>query len=207
MECVSVVCLDIQRRLFMLLPILLFLMLDAGPLLAEELPLTRIVPIPEFQNRQQDQRQYNFDAPPEGMFRSIVLSESFEEELGFQRTHEIVPVNPTEWFQSDSAPVYIVFKLHQHYQSFLLFGLCYPEDVVGLDGETSVSQDSMYVALEDDTGYLKLLPPQGGWKPGRYKVRIHAGEQVNEVTLMGTMRFAVGPPGGAAAAGSPLAVQ
>ena len=191
----------------MLLPILLLLVVDAGLILAEEFPLTRNVPIPEFQDHPQDQHPYNFDAPPEGMFRSIVLSESFEEELGFQRTHEIVPVKPTERFQSDSAPVYIVFKLHQHYQSFLLFGLCYPEEVVGLDGEISVSQDSMYVALEDDTGYLKLLPPQGGWKPGRYKVRIHAGEQVNEMTLMGTMRFTVGPPGSAASAGSPLAVQ
>jgi hypothetical protein len=158
---------------------------------AQELPFTRNVPIPEFQNRTQDMHQYDFDAPPEGMFRSIVLSESFEEELGSQRTHEIVPVRPTEQFPSDSAPVFIVFKLHQHYQSFQLFGLCYPEDVSGLDRDTLVSQDAMYVALEDDTGYLKLLAPQEGWKPGRYKILIHAGEQVNEMTLMGTMRFTI----------------
>jgi hypothetical protein len=169
----------------------LILTVNAALVLAEELPLTRNVPIPEFQNRTQDVQQYNFDAPPEGMFRSIVLSESFEEELGSQRTHEIVPVKPTEQFHSDSAPVFIVFKLHQHYQSFQLFGLCYPEEVSGLDRDTLVSQDAMYVALEDDTGYLKLLAPQEGWKPGRYKVLIHAGEQVNEMTLMGTMRFTI----------------
>ncbi|MEX5217837.1 MAG: hypothetical protein AB7R40_12390 [Nitrospiraceae bacterium] len=164
---------------------------SAALVCAEELPFTRNVPIPEFQNRTQDMHQYDFDAPPEGMFRSIVLSESFEEELGSQRTHEIVPVRPTEQFPSDSAPVFIVFKLHQHYQAFQLFGLCYPEDVSGLDRDTLVSQDAMYVALEDDTGYLKLLAPQEGWKPGRYKVLIHAGEQVNEMTLMGTMRFTI----------------
>jgi hypothetical protein len=164
---------------------------NAALVWAEELPLTRNVPIPEYQNRTQDMHQYDFDAPPEGMFRSIVLSESFEEELGSQRTHEIVPVRPTEQFHSDSAPVFIVFKLHQHYQSFQLFGLCYPEDVSGLDRDTLVSQDAMYVALEDDTGYLKLLAPQEGWKPGRYKILIHAGEQVNEMTLMGTMRFTI----------------
>ena len=125
------------------------------------------------------------------MFRSIVLSETFEEEVGFQRTHEIVPVRPTDQFHTHSAPVFIVFKLHQHYQSFQLFGLCYPEEVPGLDGNAVVSQDAMYIALEDDTGYLKLLPPQGGWKAGRYKVRIHAGEQVNDMSLMGTMRFEI----------------
>ena len=156
-----------------------------------DLPLTHHVPIPDFQNRATDTKPYDFDAPPEGMFRSIVLSETFEEEVGFQRTHEIVPVRPTERFHTDSAPVFIVFKLHQHYQSFQLFGLCYPEEVAGLDGNAVVSQDAMYIALEDDTGYLKLLPPQGGWKAGRYKVHIHAGEQVNDMSLMGTMRFEI----------------
>jgi hypothetical protein len=49
----------------------------------------------------------------------------------------------------------------------------------------------MYIALEDHTGYLKLFPAEGRWKPGRYKVEIHAGEQVNEMSLLGTMRFTV----------------
>ena len=171
---------------------------------AEDLPLTHNVPIPEYQNRIYDTQQYNFDAPPEGMFRSIVLSESFEEELGFHRTHEIVPLRPTDQFQSVTAPVFIVFQLHQHYQSFSLFGLCYPEVVAGLETDTLVSQDAVHVALEDDTGYLKLTAPPEGWKPGRYKVLIHAGEQVNDMTLMGTMRFTVAAQSSAASpAGSP----
>ncbi|RJQ47324.1 MAG: hypothetical protein C4534_01245 [Gaiellales bacterium] len=62
----------------------------------------------------------------------------------------------------------------------------------GLDTKTPVAQDSMYLALEDDTGYLKLFPPEGGWKPGKYKVEIHVGWEVSDVSLMGTMRFAVG---------------
>ena len=49
----------------------------------------------------------------------------------------------------------------------------------------------MYIALEDQTGYLKLLPTDGTWKPGRYKVEIHAGEQINDMSLMGTMRFTI----------------
>jgi hypothetical protein len=49
----------------------------------------------------------------------------------------------------------------------------------------------MHIALEDESGYLKLSSPPSGWKPGRYKVEIHAGEQVNEMSLMGTMRFTV----------------
>lgn len=157
----------------------------------DELPLTENVPISEFQNRTEDIKSYDFDAPPQGMFRSITLAESFEEQLGFQRTHEIIPVKPTDRFASDISVIFIVFSLHQHYQGFTVFGRCTPEQVPGVASGTILSEDAMRIALEDDSGYLKLSPPQGGWKPGRYKVEIHAGEQVNETSFMGTMRFTI----------------
>ena len=161
---------------------------------ADELPLTENVPISEFQNRAQDAASYDFDAPPKGMFRSIATAEDFEEQLGFQRTHEIVPVRPTERFAPDTPAIFIVFSLHQHYQGFKVFGLCLTESVSGVATDTVISEDVMHVALEDDSGYLKLSPPRGGWLPGGYKVEIHAGEQVNEMSLMGTMRFTIAAP-------------
>lgn len=176
-------------------------MVMAGSLLccqaavAEDLPLTENVPMSKFQNRTEDVRAYDFDAPPQGMFRSIALAEDFEERMGFQRTHEIVPVNPTERFAPDVPGIFIVFSLHQHYQGFKVFARCMPEQVAGAVPGTIVSEDAMHIALEDDSGYLKLSPPQGGWKPGHYKVEIHVGEQINETSLMGTMRFTVVAPG------------
>lgn len=157
----------------------------------EELPLTENVPISEFQNRTEDIKAYDFDAPPQGMFRSIAMAEDFEERLGPLRTHEIVPIKPTERFRADAAAIFIVFSLHQHYQAFTVFGRCMPEQVAGVLPGTIVSEDAMHIALEDESGYLTLSPPQKGWKPGRYKVEIHTGEQVNEMTLMGTMRFTI----------------
>jgi hypothetical protein len=159
--------------------------------LAEDLPILKDASINDFQNRSDDGKPYDFDAPPQGLFRSITMAEGFEEELGYRRTHEIVPIKPTERFSPDAAGIFIVFTLHQHYQAFQVFGRCYPESVPGLDPQTVIGQDAMYIALEDESGYLKLSSPQGRWKPGRYKVEIHAGEQVNEVSLMGTMRFTV----------------
>ncbi|MFI5248110.1 MAG: hypothetical protein ACHQWV_06125 [Nitrospirales bacterium] len=158
---------------------------------AAELPIIKNAPIQDFQNRQQDVIPYDFDAPPQGLFLTITTAEGFDEELGFQRTHEIVPVKPTDRFRPDIPAVFIVFHLHQHYQGFQVFGHCFPEAVAGLDPTVMVGEDVMHIALEDDTGYLRLSPPQGGWKPGRYKVEIHVGEQVNEMSLMGTMRFTV----------------
>ncbi len=160
----------------------------------EELPLTGNVPITEFQNRTEDIKTYDFDAPPQGLFRSITLAEDFDERLGFQRTHEIVPVKPTERFTSTQSAVFVVFSLHQHYQGFTVFGRCFPEEVANVAPNTLMSEDAMHIALEDDSGYLKLPAPKGGWKPGRYKVEIHTGEQVNETSLMGTMRFAIVAP-------------
>lgn len=180
---------DSMRSVCALVCLIVYL---SGPLLwAEDLPLTHNVPIPDFQNRTESAKPYDFDAPPEGMFRHIVLAEGFDEELGFQRTHEIVPVKPTDRFSAGVRPIFIVFELHQHYQSFQVFGRCYPEDVAGMDGTLVVAEDAMYIALEDQTGYLKLLPTDSGWKPGRYKVEIHAGEQINDMSLMGTMRFTI----------------
>ncbi|MDH5624732.1 MAG: hypothetical protein OEY21_01355 [Nitrospira sp.] len=157
----------------------------------EDLPLTKNLPVTEFQNRAQDAKPYDFDAPPQGMFRSITTAEDFDEQLGFHRTHEIVPVRPTERFAADTPAIFIVFSLHQHYQGFKVFGRCLPEAVSGVASETIVSEDVMHVALEDESGYLKLPRPAEGWKPGRYKVEIHAGEEVSEISLMGMMRFTV----------------
>ena len=169
---------------------------------ADEFPFTRNVPIPEFQNRQEDVRPYNFDAPPEGIFRSIKLAQGFEEEMGFRRTHEMVPVGPTEIFRLDSPAVFAVFQVHQHYESFQVFGVCFPEQVEGLDPKTVIAQDAMYLALEDESGYVKLHAPQGGWKPGKYKVEIHIGWKVNEISLVGTMRFTVVAEGQTSSASS-----
>jgi len=170
---------------------LLFCLWFAPIAQAEELPIYKNPSITDFQNRLEDAKPYDFNAPPQGMFRTITLAEGFDEELGFRRTHEIVPVKPTDQFRPDASSIFIVFELHQHYQAFQVFGRCFPEAVAGLDPETMIGQDAMYIALEDESGYLRLTPPQGGWKPGKYKVEIHAGEQVNDMTLMGTMRFKI----------------
>jgi hypothetical protein len=162
------------------------------------------VPMSEFQNRSDYIPSYNFDAPPQGMFRSITLARGFEEEMAFRRSHEIVPSQPTEVFSPDTPAVFVVFSFHQHYQAFQVFGLCFPEQVDGLDPKTVLTQDAMYIALEDDSGYVKLASPPGGWRPGKYKVEIHVGYQVNDISLFGTMRFTVAQAqgGGRGAAGA-----
>mgnify|MGYP003578083805 CR=1 FL=1 len=174
------------------IPVVIAMVLSAPMVLqAAELPITKNSSISDFQNRVEDVTPYNFDAPPQGLFRTITTAEGFDEQLGFQRTHEIVPVKPTDQFRPNAREIFIVFHLHPHYQGFKVLGRCYPEAVAGLDPTLLIGQDAMHIALEDESGYLALSPPHTTWKPGRYKVEIHVGEQVNEMSLMGTMRFTV----------------
>ncbi len=108
------------RGLFMIVALVCMLgVLCAGiRAQAERPPLTKNVPVWDFQNKG-DGSSYDFDAPPKGIFHTIEFAENFEQELGFRRTHDFIPVNPTEQFRSDSEPVFIVFTLHKHYDSFM----------------------------------------------------------------------------------------
>ena len=169
-------------------------LLGVSQVAAQEEGFTRDVPIQEFQNRQEDVKPYDFDAKPEGIFRSIQFAEGFEEEMGVRRTHEIIPDRPTEVFTS-SKLVFVVFALYPHMESFQVVGRCYPERVAGLGSNDVLAEDKMYMALEDESGYLKFFPPAGGWQPGKYKVEVHVGWKVTEYSLMGTMRFTVDSDG------------
>ncbi len=162
----------------------------AIPTYGERPPLTKNVPVWEFQNAGQSSR-YDVDSPPKGLFQQIEFSRGYEQELTDRRTHEIVAVDPTEVFQPDARAVFLVFKLHQHYEPFKVIGVCFPENIEGLDPSTIVTEDSMMISLEDDSGYLQFFPPPSGWKPGKYRVEIHVGWEANEVSKMGTMRFRV----------------
>jgi hypothetical protein len=157
----------------------------------DEIKLTPNASIQDFQNRHEDVKPYNFDAPPEGLVRTIQFAESFDEEMGVHRSHVIVPVNVKDVFSPNTAAVYVVFSVFPHYESFQMSSRCFPEEVNGLDAKTIIAEDAMYLALEDESGYFKLHAPAGGWRPGRYKVEIHVGWKINEISLIGTMRFTV----------------
>jgi hypothetical protein len=98
--------LRLERSLVSLLAGLIWMLI--GNSYAEDLPLTPNVPIDQFQNRHKDFKPYNFDAAPQRIFRTIQVAEGFDEECGFRRQVEIIPVNPTREFLSTNKPVGIM---------------------------------------------------------------------------------------------------
>ena len=134
------------------------------------------------------------DATPGGLLRHITLAESFEEDLDLRRGHRYYPIRPTKEFPADALAVHVVFRVFKHYSAYEIIGRLFPENVPGLSGNTFSDEESAYLALEDESGYLKFFPPsQAGWAPGQYRIDIFVGYEANEITRMGTLRFTVTP--------------
>ena len=132
------------------------------------------------------------DQKPEGLFLKIELAEDFEEDLEFRRGNLYYPVRPTDRFSTDASAVYVVFRVFKHYQAYQVIGQVYPDTVEGVSGKNMIDQDMAYLALEDESGYLKFFPPtEQGWKPGQYYIDIFVGYEANQVSKMGTLRFRV----------------
>ena len=128
---------------------------------------------------------------PAGLFFQIDFSEGFEEKQGIRKGHMVVPVNPTKIFSPNTRVVYLVFSVFEHHAPYQVFGRLYPEKVNNLDPAKLLDEDTMYLAAEDESGYLQFFPQSGRWTPGTYQVKIFVGWETSEVNQMGTMRFSV----------------
>ncbi len=136
--------------------------------------------------------QPSLDRKPKGLFLDITLAEDFEEDLEFRRENLYHPVRPTDQFTMDTSPVYVVFRVFKHYQAYQVIGQVYPDAVEEGATEGMIDEDMAYLALEDESGYLKFFPPsEQGWKPGHYHIDIFIGYEANEVSKIGTLRFRV----------------
>ena len=134
------------------------------------------------------------DERPGGLFLHITLAESFEEDLDFRRGHRYYPINPTEKFSPEALAVHVVFRVFKHYSAYQVIGRLFPEQVPGVSGDTFTDEEIAYLAVEDESGYLKFFAPsQDGWIPGLYRVDIFVGYEASDVTRMGTLRFTVTP--------------
>jgi hypothetical protein len=131
------------------------------------------------------------DRPPEGLFRSIETAHGQEMVMGQLRSFEIVPVRPARTFTADVPEIFVVFRVFPHYNSYRVLGRWFVEKGEGVPANFLLGRDAMSLAAEDDSGYLLLKRPAGGWPIGDYKVEIHVGEEISGISHVGTLRFTV----------------
>ena len=128
---------------------------------------------------------------PTGLFFRLEFAEGFEEEEGLRRGHMIEPINPTQDFAQDTRAVFLVFTVYKHYAPYQVIGRLYPRHVGNLDPSYLLDEDTMYLATEDESGYLQFFPKSGQWIPGSYQVKVYVGYEANSFNHMGTMQFTV----------------
>ena len=128
-----------------------------------------------------DERGTFEDRPPEGLFQRIVTAHGEEMVMGQFRSFQIVP------------EIFVVFQVHPHYNPYQVFGRWYVEQGEGVPPNHLLGTDAMYLALEDESGYVSLKRPSTGWPVGQYKIEIHIGMKISEISLVGTMRVKVVP--------------
>ena len=130
---------------------------------------------------------------PKGLFQNITLAEDVDEDLEHRRGHVYFPVRPTERFNTDHLAIYVVFRVFKHYAPYQIFAQLYPQHTPDNQPPDMLDEDIVYLATEDESGYLKLFPPESGWQPGAYQVHIFVGFEANAVTRMGTLHFTIVP--------------
>jgi hypothetical protein len=144
--------------------------------------------------KSQDDKSGFEDRPPEGLFQQIVTALGEEMVMGQFRSFQIVPVKPTEVFTTEDPEIFVVFKVHPHYNAYQVFGRWMVERGEGVPANHILGTDTMYLALEDESGYVSLKRPSTGWPVGDYKVEIHIGHKISDISQVGTLRFKVLPP-------------
>jgi len=133
------------------------------------------------------------DRHPAGLFSTIVTAHGQEMVMGLARSFEIVPIKPSETFSSNVPEIFVVFNLHQHDGEFKVYGRWIVEKGEGVSPNHVLGTDAMILAIEDDSGYVSLKRPPGGWPVGDYKVQIFIGTGSADMNPIGSLRFRVLP--------------
>lgn len=113
--------------------------------------------------------------------------------------HEFIPLNPSDSFAASQPDIYLVFSLvSASYDAVPLSAQCVLETA---DMSTAVlAQDRVMTAMNDQSGYFLLTPPEAGWTPGLYRCGLFAGERTSAYTQVDEVRFRILEPRSAAAA-------
>lgn len=111
--------------------------------------------------------------------------------------HEFIPLNPGDSFPVTQHEIYLVFGLvSASYDAVPLAARCYLE-MSEMAGEPRASaQDQVMMAMNDQSGYFKLVPPAPGWIPGLYRCGLFAGERTSADTQVDEVRFRIVEPTG-----------
>jgi hypothetical protein len=129
-----------------------------------------------------------------GLFNKIITARGAEIDPARAGQHMIRATDATGTFSPDTPEIYVVLELKQSaFDMFELLGRFILEDPEGKPVGLLLHTDRAHFEFSDTGGYLIMKQPAGGFPPGNYRVEIHYGEQVNDISLLTLARFKVAP--------------
>ena len=127
-----------------------------------------------------------------GLFNKIVMARGAEIDPERTGYHMIRAIEPASVFPPDTPEIYVVVELKQSaFDMFELIARFILEDPDGKPVGRLLHTDRAHFEFSDTGGYMTMKRPPGGFSIGDYRVEIHYGEQVNEISLLTLIRFQV----------------
>jgi hypothetical protein len=130
---------------------------------------------------------------PIGFFTKLTFAQGVQDVKDIFGTDRYKPEKPASTFTSDVDAIYMVFDLLPRENPVHIIGQLYLEKGDGRANDKLLYDREVYLTTSQDSGFLELGRPEGGWIPGSYKVKIHLGEEVTEASQLGTLRFKIIP--------------
>jgi len=127
-----------------------------------------------------------------GLFNKIVTARGAEIDPGRTGYHMIRAIEPASIFPPSTPEIYVVMELKQSaFDMFELIARFILEDPEGKPIGKLLHTDRAHFEFSDTGGYMTMKRPPGGFTIGDYRVEIHYGEQVNDISLLTLIRFQV----------------
>ena len=109
--------------------------------------------------------------------------------------HQFIPINPGDSFPTTQQDIYLVFGLvSASYDAVPLSALCFLETSEMTGEPHLLTQDQVMMAMNDQSAYFRLSPPQTGWPAGLYRCALFAGERTSIDTQVDEVRFRIIEP-------------
>jgi len=110
--------------------------------------------------------------------------------------HEFIPINPGDTFPPTQQEIYLVFGLvTASYDEVPLTVECFLETSKITGEDKGLTRDQVILAMNDQSGYFVLSPPESGWEPGLHRCGLFVGGEVSAYTNTDEVRFRIHAPG------------
>ena len=130
-----------------------------------------------------------------GLFRFVIPANRVMRDDLQGGTHEFIPIDPTDTFATRQEDIFLVFGLMTaSFDEVPLTVECYLETAKITGKEKGLTRDHVIMAMNDQSGYFVLSPPETGWPPGLHRCGLYVGGVVSAYTSTDEVRFRIIEP-------------